>query len=69
MNGPRTPRPADDRCPGSLQLVAAWSEHARRAPCPACGNLTAQIRLAGALVLAEHRRERAGEALSMGMFA
>jgi hypothetical protein len=69
MNGQRAPRPADDRCPGSLQLVAAWTEYARRAPCPSCGNLTAQVRLSGQMVLAEHRRERAGEALSVGMFA
>lgn len=57
-----------DRCPGSLQLVASWSEHARRAPCPACGNLTAQVPLAGSMVLVEHRR-RSDEALSVGMFA
>ena len=54
-----------DRCTGSLQLVAGWSD-AQRAPCPSCAELVEVLPVDGLPSLVEHRR-RQPEALPMAM--
>jgi hypothetical protein len=56
-----------ERCPGSLQLVGAWSPYARRAPCPACAELVETVAIDGRPCLVEHAPRRP-EALPLALW-